>query len=176
MTPGTYLRKRREARGLTLAEAAGRLAARWNRPVSPAELARLEARFAAAEADRAHLDHGAAIELSDAVPLDPRVYVELVDLHADARCGLPEPQVCRECACSWHDPCLEPTADGLHRLPCAWADPLAAPDEALCTACERRLARAPLPGPAAKDAILHLVPAPGSVPARVTVTYDRPGA
>jgi hypothetical protein len=41
---------------------------------------------------------------------------------------LPEPQICRECGCSWHDACVR------SGTPCAWMPG----DPTLCTACRGR--------------------------------------
>lgn len=134
MTPGTYLRKRREASALTLLDVAVGLARLAPQPtrITPDEIQQLLVRVRDAEADRSPLIGFAADLLARVVRLNPAVYLALFDLHhADpaTRRALPEPQVYRTCACSWHDPCS--TGPGGARGPCAWST-----DPSLCTACE----------------------------------------
>lgn len=135
MSPGSYLRKRREAARLSLSDVA-RLVAKLPWPVGPAaaaEVERVRIRLAAAECDSEPFAVSQAELLRHAFRLDLTVYAQLLDLHAAgagtfAAFGLPVPRVCRSCACSWHDACS--TAFG----PCAWT--VNEPD--LCTACAPR--------------------------------------
>lgn len=129
MSPGTYLRKRREAAGVTLEQAAlallgvPKVRAAMMRPWTEP----LTARLAGFEADDESLPPANAIALRAAFAFDSAVYEQLFLLHhAGTGQGLPQPQVCHACACSWNDPCR--TRHG----PCAWS----AADETLCTACE----------------------------------------
>ena len=145
MSPGTYLRKRRAQRGLTLREVALELAALPEavRAIDGSDLLRLEARLAEVEADAGYLQPAQAGLLSLVVPMDASIYEQLFTLHhagagASDTWGLPQPQICRGCACTWHDPCHTPAG------PCGWS----AADPELCTACESPLPasfRAPRP-------------------------------
>jgi hypothetical protein len=126
MTPGTYLRKRREAARLSLGQVAEAIAALpWAiRAPSPGEIAQLVARLELAEADRDNLTVPQAELLRNCFRFDVEIYERLLW----RLCGAddqPMPQMCRHCACSWCDPCMD------HGLPCGWA----AAD--LCTACVR---------------------------------------
>lgn len=130
MSPGAYLRKRREAAGISLEQAAVCLV---TLPISigysRVRVAALAARLAQLEADADVLSPAQAMLLRRAWPFDDDIYEQLVALHyAGEGQGLPEPRLCRQCGCSWNDACV--TASG----PCAWSDD----DPALCTACERK--------------------------------------
>lgn len=120
ITPGTYLRMRREAARMTLREAA-LCYAHTTAGASSAELL-----LADAEADRAILSAGSLVRLGYAFAFDGEIYQDLVE-------GLPTPSLCRVCACSWNLPCEE--AD---HGPCAWTDQ----SETLCTACARKMPEA----------------------------------
>ncbi len=117
MTGGSYMRKRREAAGLTIAEVA--LATVGNgahvRPL-------FETRVAEVEADRDAFAPATLAMLRTAFPFSQAIYGALVE-------GLPHGQLCATCACSWDDPCV--TVAGA----CAWAE------NDLCTRC----AAAPAP-------------------------------
>lgn len=130
MSPGKYLQLRRAHTGLGLIQAAATMAALpWTvRNPGPTAKNRAHARLLAAEEDREHFTLPEVESLGTVIPLDPQVYVQLVDLHlAGPTACLPRPQVCRECACSWMDPCLSD-----HAEPCAWAE------ANLCTTCAER--------------------------------------
>ncbi|QIG80082.1 RodZ family helix-turn-helix domain-containing protein [Stakelama tenebrarum] len=119
MTPGTYLRKRREASGLCVLDVAVRIAA-------PGQTARLVRSLNEIERDELHVTDAILHALRHAFAFDPQIYAQLLDLHvsdAAAAAMLPHPQLCRVCACSWHDPCQ--TDDG----PCHWQE------RDLCSAC-----------------------------------------
>lgn len=124
MTPGTYLRLRREAFGLTIEEVA-----RMLNP-APYGLTRVTEQLRELEADEPlarQLD--LAEDLHDIFAFDLDVFNLLVAHRADAGCELPQPQLCRICACSWSDPCAD------DRLgPCSWAE------EDLCSHCLRAAA------------------------------------
>ena len=114
MTPGTYLRLRREAAGLSIEAVAMTIV---SSPVGlPAAIAAIEA----AEADRECFAWADVHRLTRAFRFDPSIYAALVE-------GLSFPPLCRVCACSWDDPCDD---DGQG---CAWADP----SQTLCTVCGR---------------------------------------
>jgi hypothetical protein len=165
MSPGTYMRKRREAAGLSVREASllavSLPLAAYHRPgheFDIQEAVGLMARFGWIEGDRDYLTESQAWLLQRVMPFDPDVYIALTLLHAigperAAWSGLPVPQVCRECACSWHVACLTSPAPGVAARPCSWS---AEPD--LCTACERTALA------------VAAVPQPSSVPARVQVS------
>ena len=142
LSPGTYLRKRREAMGLGIRQAAANLAA------SPWALKRPTAED---ERDLFTVDH--ARLLRNVVSLDIEVYAQLLAVHADPdNPDLPRPQVCRGCACSWMDACLT------DRGPCAWAEP------DLCTGCLRKMDLTAELGRASRVYALHDQPTP-QVPA-----------
>lgn len=141
MTPGTYLKKRREAAGLDLRQlAAGLAMLPWAiRPASRADIDRLVGHLENAEADRDNLTIDQAALARNLFAFDLDVYQQLLWRHYDpvargSPWSLPEPRVCRECACSWHDPCHT-----RHNGPCAFTER----DPGLCTACARRQAAHP---------------------------------
>lgn len=164
MSPGTYLRKRREAAAISLDLAAVafvpwstpgdiavriggeqltgsnfdpavRLAADNNLILMVRAIAR---RIAELEADQRHVDRTITGCLARIVPLDVEIYDALVALYLGVQ--VPLPQICRECACSWHRPCVERVESGIPGCfaehGCAWS----ASDPNLCTACERKAA------------------------------------
>ena len=114
LLPGIYLRKRREASGQSVEEVASMIA------TEP----RLDERgridwLTRIEAGELPIGHDTIRSLRFAFPFDACVLRRLDDLARGAK--LPEPRLCRVCACSQADPC-EP--------PCAWVG-----DQDLCTAC-----------------------------------------
>ena len=118
MKPGTYIRKRRIAAGLEIDKVALLLGSTRRDSVG------VRNQLIMMEADQGS-DHGLLVtRLKDAFPFDPYVYFALVDVLADPT--LPAPQICRSCACTWHDACEDESG------PCAWVS--GEPD--LCTACE----------------------------------------
>lgn len=116
-TPGTYLRMRREAAGLSLLQVS---LSTIPEPGTGAEgVVALPVRaLIDAEADRAPLGDMTIGVVSRVVPLAREIYAALRD-------DLPVTPICKGCACSWFDPC--------HRegRPCAWTDSSATE----CTAC-----------------------------------------
>lgn len=164
MSPGTYLRKRREAAGISLDLAAvafvpwstpGEIAARIGgeqltaKSFDPA--VRLAAdndlilmvrtiarRIAELEADQRHVDRTITSCLARIVPIDVEIYDALVALYLGVQ--VPLPQICRECACSWHRPCIDRVESGIlgcfAEHACCWS----ATDSELCTVCERKAA------------------------------------
>lgn len=134
--PGAYLDRRRTVAGLTRAQVADRLAALpWAiAPASPDAIDRLTDRLAAAELEGQHFTAPQAALLRQIFPFDVYVYLALIDIDAAGPgCGLPQPQLCTGCGCSWHDPCS--TADG----GCAWSSI----DPHRCTGCQPSAAPAP---------------------------------
>jgi len=132
MSPGTYLRLRREAAGFpTIHTLASFIAGAAPRMMRPFEERRVMMTFALerAEGDREMLTNWQAGNLIPFFAFDPEVYQKLALLHADGPSSmLPVPQVCRDCGCSWFDPCTTDTCT------CEWS----AADPELCTACEAK--------------------------------------
>jgi transcriptional regulator with XRE-family HTH domain len=131
MSPGTYLQKRRAAAGLTIKQVAAAFAGMPDRvrPLRVEDFALLEARLSAAEADTNPLSMPQAALLHRIYRFDLSIFELLLIHHSELiPSGLPEPQICRVCACSWHDAC---TFSG---APCSWMPG----DPTLCTACRGR--------------------------------------
>lgn len=134
MSPGTYLRLRREAAGLTKERVADLMAINgvFNAELKLLSLTAIEEgtdMVANAARDRF------VFSLFTIMRLDGAVYMQLVDLEADPEAAaigaLPVPHICTGCGCSWHDACVD--RDG---QPCAWS----AHDPNLCTHCEAKTA------------------------------------
>ena len=167
MSPGTYLRKRREAAGVSLDLAAVAFVP-WSTPgdvavrISGEQLTqtsfdpavRLAAdndligmvrtiarRIDELERDQRHVDRTITGCLARIVPLDVDIYDALVAHHF--RVEAPLPQICRDCGCSWHRPCIDRVESGIPGCfaehSCSWS----ATDPDLCTACERKAAAQP---------------------------------
>jgi hypothetical protein len=115
MTPGTYLRKRREAFGRSIDEVALTIH-------GPGSVIDMPSRLEAAEADTQPLSGLllGMVRRSGAFPFDPAVYFWLVAIARGDDQRWPAPRICRSCACSEMDAC-DP--------PCAWVEP------DLCTGC-----------------------------------------
>src|SRR3954466_67963 len=135
MSPGTYMQKRREAAGLSREALAACLAAAGPGADAAAyldRLGKLEAHDLDSFTAATHLD--LLDRLHGWVRYDQAVYFSLI-----AAADNPSryvPPVCRSCACSWEDPCLE-TQDG-EVTPCGWAN--AGTTEApICSRCDREL-------------------------------------
>jgi len=136
ITPGAYLRKRRAAAGVTLPQIATCLAALHHGPSGPGGPPRaasflqrlsMRRRLAAAEHDRQHFTLCEVELLALLVPLDPRVYEQLVDLDlAGPDSGMPVPRLCRSCGCSFLDSCVDDFG-----ITCTWARF----DPNRCTSC-----------------------------------------
>lgn len=129
MSPGTYLRKRREAAGVTIERAALALIP----GLHSADLVDQSIRAVVAmENDSNHVTPVITKMLARAFPLDPDVYDALMTLHFGATAPLPN--ICGQCACSFHDPCHRPIVDlttGAGNTVCGWADGSAT----ICTFC-----------------------------------------
>lgn len=140
--PGAYLARRRQVAGLTVRDVAQRLAALpWAiAPASDEQVALLAARIADVERGGAPFTAPQAALLRNIFRFDHGVYAALVDLAAAGPgSGLPVPQICTGCGCSWHDACPPSAATG--GQPCAWLDG----DPHRCTACGPLAAPAPAP-------------------------------
>ena len=111
MTPGTYLRKRREAAGKTVEL----VMAEIGTVPRIAELDRQDW-LRRIEADQAPIGTLTAAALSHAIRFDFEILEQLTDLY-ECNADLPEPQLCRVCACSYMDPCMS----GL--TGCHWEEP-----------------------------------------------------
>lgn len=156
MSPGTYLRKRREAARLGIRQAAATLAVlgaslgrgRATR-ADDRMVSRLSLRLVQAEDDELPFPTDQVGFLANVFPIDAQVYSRLVALHyagprtstssprrilndAAALVDLPVPRTCRRCACSANDACVD------DRGACAWS----ARDPGLCTCCTRKEAAA----------------------------------
>ena len=137
ISPGTYVRLRREHAGWTLDQLALQLG---TRPGS----ADIRTELDALEAD-APGDHLALVwRLVHVFRIDPHIYLALAGHAADPDSGLPSPRICRGCGCSWNDPCRIESNGPDDGEPCSWAG-----DSDWCTACAQRAAPTPpAPGPA----------------------------
>lgn len=94
ITPAGYLRLRRNAAGVSVADAARRIAP--NNQAEGAALIRL------LETDGSAARYVETIyALKEAYPLDVDVYVQLRDTAPDAH-----PKICTSCGCSHWDPCV----------------------------------------------------------------------
>lgn len=120
MSPGTYLRKRRESADLLIEDVAAMMATTPH----TSELSRVEW-LRRIEADVLPIGEDVIEALRYAFAFDATVLRRLEDLRTSP--GLPEPRVCRICACSELDPCHLNSIVGLGT--CAWVE------EDRCSAC-----------------------------------------
>jgi transcriptional regulator with XRE-family HTH domain len=121
MTPGTYLKLRRQAAGLSIDDLADMVhtAPRLGAVDRRAWLQRIEADVAALSPD-------VVATLADAFRFSRRVLQQLLDLRSyGAGADLVEPRICHLCGCSDLDACRDEQA----QLNCAWSGPDS------CTAC-----------------------------------------
>ena len=125
MSVGTYIRRRREAAGLSIEDI---VLALGN---TPAHRRNLRAQLEFLERDR--LGFG-MVEASIAVlagsrlfAFDPHIARQLLGIQMRGPGAGDEPHICRACGCSYFDACEDPDFG-----PCAWSDR----DPGLCTACE----------------------------------------
>jgi hypothetical protein len=133
-TPGLYMQKRREAAGLELDDLATILAGAGSGAADfRAQIVALEAHDLDAFSALTHLT--LLDRLDGPIRYDRAVYFALVA--AEDNPARPLPPICRGCACSWQDPCLEQTGEDLG--PCGWAN-AGTTEPPLCTRCARDLA------------------------------------
>ncbi len=134
MTPGTYLRLRREAAGLTRDEVG------LVTDTVPKLCARVRSEWIAAIEDGiAPVSIDVALAFQIAYPFDWDVLVKLCAFQA--RLIDQAPPICAVCACSELDACVERDGE-----PCAWAGP------ALCSACAGKPLPSMTPPPAGAQA------------------------
>jgi transcriptional regulator with XRE-family HTH domain len=112
LTPGQYLRKRREASGLSIDDVAERIATvpRWAQHPRRGWLEQIES-------DQMPASFNTIVVLHQVIQFDLGV---LVALSVEGR---DEPRLCVVCACTETDPCVG------HSGPCSWVD------VDLCSAC-----------------------------------------
>ncbi len=120
MTPGTYLRLRRQAAGLSIEDVAAmvRTSPRLGEVDVIAWLRRVEEDVAALSPDVI----GA---LGVAFRFSCPVLWQLIDLRSYGPDTIQVPPICLTCGCTDEDSCVDPVT----RAPCAWHS------EDLCTAC-----------------------------------------
>lgn len=152
MTPGTYLRKRREAAGVSLELAAVAFLPCSNPPFQPllgppsvaqgmvAAVLKIAAWLGELESDQRQVDGIALMQMSGVVPFEREAYDRLFALHLGV--DVAPPSICRECGCGVFTACID------QGHPCAWS----ATDPDLCTACERREAQAAADCPETENA------------------------
>jgi len=131
--PGAYLARRRAVAGLNRVQVAQQLAVMpWMLLEANADdVARLADRLFAAERNGKHFSAEQAPLLRDIFPFDVDVYRQLIAIEAAGPDhGLAVPQICVDCACSWHDPCEVDVDGGMDTTTCAWSA-----DPTRCTAC-----------------------------------------
>ena len=129
MSPGTFLRKRRLAAGLSQVTIARHLVGMpW--PIgepTPAQINAFVRMLDRVELDQLTLNGTQAQLLAEVVPFDLGAYRELVMLRdAGPDTDLLRPNICRDCACTFLSACIDAAG-----RPCAWVDGQAN----LCTAC-----------------------------------------
>lgn len=130
ISPGTYLRLRREAAGLTVED----LALRFE--TIPHWSVRQRSDWVASiEADVAPVSPGTAVALRWFIRFDPHVLDALIARHAGYAVGIPD--ICIRCGCSEYDAC-----EGA----CCWADP----EHTLCSSCIDQPGRGSIPTAALK--------------------------
>jgi transcriptional regulator with XRE-family HTH domain len=118
VTPGTYLRTRREAAGVSLDQLLEKIG---TVPRIPEHDRR--SWLVAIENDTVRPDEFAIVALRDCFKFDVSVLQQLLDIHHFAA-ALPAPRICRVCGCSNQDPCR------WNHTTCGWAE------YDLCTVCE----------------------------------------
>lgn len=120
MTPGTYLKLRRQAAGLSVDDVAGLVhtAPHLGAFDRSAWIGRIESDVAAISPDVVRA-------LASAFRFDRRVLLRLIDLRSYGTDIGVTPRICAICACSDADPCLD---EQTHRA-CAWVS------ADLCSGC-----------------------------------------
>lgn len=131
MSPGTYLRLRRLAAGLT-PDMAARLSLRGAVTATPGAVATRREAITDFEAGRGnHLHHAAlAMDLARAFRFDQRVLDVLTEHALDPASELPVPLICTSCGCSWEDPCHNSDFG-----PCSWRPGSDQPGQVRCCYC-----------------------------------------
>lgn len=120
MTPGTYLKLRREAAGISITDVAGMVTTdpRYGEIDKVAWIQRLEA-------DVAEMSPDVIIAMSKLFRFSRTVVLQLVTLRSYGPGSGVEPRICHLCGCTEHDACLDQTTG--HG--CAWSGP------DTCTSC-----------------------------------------
>jgi hypothetical protein len=136
LTPGSYLKLRREAAALTIQHVVLALVPATRRSAAE-DRADLRNRIMLLEEDALHRPACPSLvdKLGTVFSFVPGIYWLLLAHHDDPGgwIGRP-PRICRGCGCSQHDACIEPVRDrGEAERACAWS----ARDSGLCTACEQ---------------------------------------
>jgi hypothetical protein len=131
LTPGAYLKHRRTAAGLSVADVAGRLASE-PRTAEHARAHWLEL----VEADVQPLGLSTVVALQGVFAFDLSVLLALEELAQGRLPRRGEPALCRICACSWHDACATPGGG------CSWVE------RDLCSACATPAPSPPAPAAA----------------------------
>ena len=124
ITPGAYLKRRRQAQHLRLSDVAARIGTRPHVPEHD-RIAWLEK----IEADIVPASIHTIDALSAAYRFDRSVLATLDAIARGVRDPEHAPRLCRVCACSWRDACIT-AVDGHHAEGCAWVQ-----GEDLCTGC-----------------------------------------
>jgi hypothetical protein len=145
MTPGRYLRLRREAAGLTIQHVVLMVVPARYRS-APDDRADLRNRIALAEEDALWRPALPPLldQLGGAFNFVPGIYWLLAVHHEDPGRPIRIPRICRSCGCTEHDACHMPVQHaGDAAATCAWVEG----DRTLCTACELagKLVAAPAP-------------------------------
>lgn len=119
LTPGTYLRLRRQSADLSIEDVAALVQTepRWSEIDRVAWLLRIEADVAAISPD-------VAKSLKSTFRFSWKILGQLIDHRSYGRDAGEPPRVCNICGCSAHDACFDGHAT------CAWSG-----DLNLCTAC-----------------------------------------
>lgn len=123
ITPGTYLRLRRQATGLSVEAAVAK--AGCSSSVDPVAVQLLADNWRPAENDQAIFASLLTWQIARFLLFDNHIYDSLVANRFGH--SLPIPQLCRSCGCSWHFACTH-AAHG----PCSWS----VGDSSLCSYCE----------------------------------------
>lgn len=120
MTPGSYLRKRRTAAGLSIEQVAASIA-------TDPRLHEIDrcAWLRLIEDDVTMVTVDIAAALLRVFRFDPDALRQLIHFHAFHSFFSHEVMLCRICGCSQRDPCWDETTASA----CAWASP------GICTAC-----------------------------------------
>lgn len=145
MTPGKYLERRRAIAGLSLPALARNLmtVTGYGRRPGWSEFQMIQQMLSSAEQGyRQHSAHTLDL-IRNFVPLDPDVYGRLILLDRFGE-EMQAPQLCKVCACSFHDPCqLAPRrpAAALGSSTCHFVEP------DLCSNCAELAAAAPVAPP-----------------------------